>query len=121
MSSSSTLSQSEIERLDRFYREGGLRTMATLHVHYDDPVCPHRGCGQRLEWIDFKLEWHGDPERIDEPLVRAWWDGTGFVGRCPACQKWIHFTTLMMIAEDEERALTIPRLPENWASVAQIA
>jgi hypothetical protein len=33
MPKSPTLSPSEIESLDRFYREGGLRAMASPHVH----------------------------------------------------------------------------------------
>jgi hypothetical protein len=45
----STLPRSEVERLDRIYREGGLRAMATTHVHHDDPACPHPGCGHRME------------------------------------------------------------------------
>jgi len=116
-----TLSRDEIERLDRFYREGGLRAMASPHVHYDEPACPHPGCGHRMEWIDFKLELHGDPAGVYQPLVRAWWDGTGFAGRCPHCQGWIHFQTLGMSGLDESGAGRIPRLPEGWATVAQFA
>jgi hypothetical protein len=121
MTNSTSLSRAEIESLDRFYREGGLRAMASPHVHYDDPACPHPGCGHRMEWIDFKLELQGDPEQVYKPLVRAWWDGTGFVGRCPACQGLIHFTTLGMSSADEKSAASLPQLPGNWAGVAQIA
>jgi hypothetical protein len=121
MIKSPTLSRAEIESFDRFYREGGLRAMASPHVHYDDPACPHAGCSQRLEWIDFKLELHGDPEGIYKPLVRSWWEGTGFVGRCPGCQGLIQFTTLGMAAPDEESSRRLPQLPENWAAIAQIA
>src|SRR5260370_23327157 len=84
----------DIEELDRFYRAGGLRQMASPHVHYHDPSCPHPGCGHKMEWIDFQLELHGNPEGIYKPLVRAWWEGTGFAGRCPQCNGWIRFTTL---------------------------
>jgi hypothetical protein len=121
MIKSPTLARAEIESLDRFYREGGLRSMASPHVHYDDPACPHAGCTQRLEWIDFKLELHGDPEGIYKPLVRSWWEGTGFVGRCPSCRGWIRFTTLVMATLDDEAAGRIPQLPENWAAIALIA
>ena len=55
MMKATTLSPEELSALDRFYREGGLRAMASPHVHYDDPNCPHPGCGQQMEWIDFKL------------------------------------------------------------------
>lgn len=116
-----TLPRAEVEELDRIYREGGLRAMASPHIHYDEQVCPHLGCGHRMEWIDFKLELHGDPEGVYRPLVRSWWEGPGFVGRCPVCQGWIRFTTLGMSPCDGEEASRFPRLPENWASVAQIA
>jgi hypothetical protein len=121
MPKAATLPPAELEALDRFYREGGLRAMASPHVHYDDPSCPHPGCAQRMEWIDFKLELHGDPEGVYKPLVRAWWEGRGFVGRCPGCQNWVRFTTLGMEAIDEDRATQHPHLPENWHTVAQFA
>ena len=121
MAKAATLSSAEREALDRFYREGALRAMASPHVHYDEPGCPHPGCVHRMEWIDFKLELHGDPEGIYKPLVRAWWEGTGFVGRCPTCSGWLHFTTLEKRALSEEEAKTLPQLPEDWVSVAQFA
>jgi hypothetical protein len=117
----STLPRSEVERLDRFYREGGLRAMASPHVHYDEPACPHPGCGHRMEWIDFKLELHGDAEGIYKPLVRSWWEGTGFVGRCPACHDWVRFTTLGMSPCGDEEAGQFSHLPEDWTSVARFA
>jgi hypothetical protein len=119
MSKSTTLSSTEIEHLDQFYREGGLRAMASPHVHYDDSICPRSGCGHRLEWIDFELELHGDPEGVYKPLVRSWWEGTGFVGHCPNCGGWIRFATLGMTAPDDETVARLPKLPANWADVAQ--
>ena len=111
-----------IEDYDRTYREGGLRAMASPHVHYHDhdPLCPHSGCGQRMEWIDFMPEKHGDKVRVDDPLVRSFWEGTGFAGRCPSCGGWIRFTTLTMAAIDDE-ASQLPRLPDDWHAVAQFA
>src|SRR5207249_3644187 len=94
MLKNAALSQEELEELDRFYRAGGLQRMASPHIHYHDSKCPHAGCNHGMEWIDFQLELHGEPERIYKPLVRAWWDGTGFAGRCPVCNGWIHFTSL---------------------------
>ena len=93
----------ELLQMDRVYREGGLRQMASPHIHYAEAKCPHEGCSHRMEWIDFQLEFFGDPDGIYNPLVKAWWDGTGFAGRCPACKGWIHFTTLGMEAIDETR------------------
>jgi hypothetical protein len=121
MSQNFSLSTTEIEELDRFYREGGLRRMASPHVHYRDPECPHPGCAHRMEWIDFQLELYGDPDGVSKPLVRAWWDGTGFVGRCPNCGGWIRFTTLRMEAIEPDEIDRHPRLPDDWYSVAQVA
>ena len=71
MSNPSTISPTTLAELDRFYRVGGLRAMASPHVHYDFPNCPRDGCEACLEWIDFKLKLHGDPKGVYEPLVRA--------------------------------------------------
>ncbi len=121
MPANELLSSLPLEQLDRFYREGGLRQMASPHVHYHDGTCPHPGCRHPLEWIDFQLELFPDPEVIYKPLVRSWWEGKGFVGRCPNCGEWIRFTTLRMEAISEEQAQPLPKLPENWHSVAQFA
>jgi hypothetical protein len=121
MSKTDAPSSVDLEELDRFYRAGGLRQMASPHVHYPDPSCPHPGCGHKMEWIDFQLELHGDPEGIYKPLVRAWWDGTGFAGRCPHCQGWIRFTTLRMEPLTESEASPLPQLPDNWHAIAQFA
>jgi hypothetical protein len=110
-----------LEELDRFYREGGLRAMASPHVHYKEPKCPYPDCDHRMEWIDFQLELYGDAENIYKPLVRAWWEGTGFAGRCPACGQLVHFTSLEMKTLSDEEAAAIPRLPDDWHTVAQFA
>jgi hypothetical protein len=120
MPKTSTISTAELETLDRFYREGGLRAMASPHVQYDEPTCPNPGWSHHMEWIDFKPELHGDPEGVYKPLVRAWWEGTGFVGRCPACHEWIRFTTLKMEAVDEDRAAQYAQLPRDWHTPSSV-
>jgi hypothetical protein len=109
----------DLEELDRIYREGGPRQMASPHVHYHDANCPHAGCTHRTEWIDFQLELYGDPGGIYKPLVRSWWEGIGFAGRCPSCGGWIRFTTLRMEAIEEEQAKELPELPDHWQTVFQ--
>jgi hypothetical protein len=74
-----------------------------------------------MGWIGFEIELHGDPEGVDKPLVRAWWDGTGFVGHCTNCGGWVRFTTLGMSAVDDEAAGRLAQLPTNWAEFAQSA
>jgi hypothetical protein len=112
---------SDIDPLDRFNREGGLRSLAPPQVHYDHPECPHPGCAHRMEWIDFKLELAGDSERVYKPLVRAWWEGTGFAGRCPNCHGWIRFTTLGMEVLTPNAADSYLHLPDDWHTIAQFA
>lgn len=114
-------SAAEMEELNDFYRAGGLRRMASPQVHYREPNCPHPGCNQKMEWIDFRLELYHYPEWIYKPLIRAWWGRTGFVGMCPRCGNWIRFTTLRMEAIDDATARELPNLPDNWYAVAQFA
>jgi hypothetical protein len=121
MSRNVTISAQDIEELDRFYRTRGWRNLASPLVHYQESTCPHAGCTQKLEWIDFQLELFGDPEGIYKPLVTAWWDGTGFAGRCPACGGRVHFTTLRMRAPTDDEVQRLPRFPDQWQSVAQFA
>ena len=88
------------------------------HVVYHDALCPHQGCQQRLQAIDFRLEAFG--RDVHDPLVRAWWDDTGFAGRCRLCGHWIHFTIRQKRAIDDAQASALPQLPANWASEAVI-
>lgn len=91
--------------------------MAT-HFVYPEAACPHDGCGQPMHAIGFRLEDHG--RAVHDPLVRAWWNDTGFVGRCPHCGGWVHFTIRDKRAITAEEAAGYPRLPDNWHDVATI-
>ena len=117
---STTVSPAMLDEMDRFYREEGLAAMTSPHVHYDQPDCPHPGCGHRMQWIDFKLELYGDRAGIDDPLVKAFFTN-GFAGRCPRCEGLIRFTTRSMEQLDELDAGRYPRLPGHWHTVAQFA
>lgn len=88
------------------------------HIVYQDAGCPHEGCGQQMQAIDFRLEAHG--RAVHDPLVRAWWDDTGFAGRCPACGGWVHFTIREKRAIADEQASQLPQLPDNWFEEATI-
>ncbi len=100
------------------YRKGGGERRKAPHVVYPEATCPHAGCAQPMRAIDFRLEAHG--KAVHDPLVRAWWDDTGFAGRCPRCGGWIHFTIRErhVIAPDE--ASRLPRLPDDWYADAII-
>jgi hypothetical protein len=100
------------------YRELGAAHGGQAMVVYGSAKCPHEGCQQSLQAIDFRLEAFGRP--VHDPLVRAWWADTGFAGRCPSCRGWIHFTVRGKHAINEDEAATLPQLPENWADEAVI-
>ncbi len=115
-----TTSQSaaDLEQMHAVYRQGGADRAMAPHVIYQDASCPHQGCTQNLRAIDFRLEAFG--RDVHDPLVRAWWDDTGFAGRCPGCNRWIHFTIRQKRAIDDAQANALPQLPANWAAEAVI-
>jgi hypothetical protein len=108
----------ELAQMHEIYRAGGeVRAMAP-HVVYQDPECPHEACHQRLQAIDFRLEAHG--RAVHDPLVRAWWNDTGFAGQCPACQGWVHFTIRGKRAITADEAANLPQLPGGWFDEAVV-
>jgi hypothetical protein len=108
----------ELEQMHALYRKGGEERQMAPHIVYADPTCPHPGCGQRLQAIDFRLEAHG--RSVHDPLVRAWWNDTGFAGRCPTCGGWIHFTIRGKRAITAAEAAPLPQLPQDWYAVATV-
>jgi hypothetical protein len=108
----------ELEQMDTLYREGGARRQMAPPIIYQEAGCPHPGCGQRLQGIDFRLEAYGPA--VHDPLVRAWWADVGFVGRCPKCGGWIHFTIRGKRAITAEEAAQLPQLPDDWHATALI-
>lgn len=107
-----------LDEMHDLYRRGGAEQNMAPHVVYQDGRCPHEGCHQSLHAIDFRLEAFG--RLVHDPLVRAWWNDTGFSGRCPGCGNWIHFTIRGKRAINGDEASTLPQLPSNWASEAVI-
>lgn len=107
----------EREQMHVLYRQGGERRSMAPHVVYSDADCPH-GCGAHLQAIDFRLEDHG--KAIHDALVRAWWNDTGFAGRCPQCRQWIHFTIRGKRAIGDAEAAALPQLPDDWSTKATI-
>jgi hypothetical protein len=108
----------ELDRMHGLYRQGGQERQMAPHIVYPEPACPYDDCGQPLQAIDFRLEDHG--RAVHDPLVRAWWNDTGFVGRCPHCGGWIHFTIRAKRAVTAEEAAGYLHLPENWFESATI-
>lgn len=108
----------EKERMHALYLKGGREPRMAPDIVYADSICPSPGCGQSLQALDFCLEHYGPG--IHDPLVRAWWDDTGFAGRCPKCGGWIHFTVRAKRAITAEEAATLPQLPDDWHTHAVI-
>jgi len=108
----------ELNLMHALYRQGGLDRHMAPHIVYAEPSCPHVGCGQPMQAIDFRLEDHG--RAVHDPLVRAWWNDTGFAGRCPHCGGWIHFTIRTKSAITAEEAAKYPQLPDTWFATATI-
>jgi hypothetical protein len=108
----------ERERMHALYRQGGRERQMAPHIVYPEASCPHDDCDQPMQAIDFRLEDHG--RAVHDPLVRAWWDDTGFAGRCPRCGGWIHFTIRGKRAITPEEAAEYPQLPDDWHAKATI-
>jgi hypothetical protein len=106
------------EQMHALYRQGGQERLMAPHIVYQEAACPHAGCGHPLQAIEFRLEDFG--HAIHDPLVRAWWNDTGFVGRCPHCDGWIHFTIRAKRAITADEAARYSQLPDNWHAVATI-
>jgi hypothetical protein len=106
------------EQMHALYRQGGQEHQGVPQIVYPEAACPHAGCGEPMQAIDIRLEDHGCA--VHDPLVRAWWDDTGFVGRRPHCGGWIHFSIRAKRAVNAEEASRYPQLPDNWHTVATI-
>jgi hypothetical protein len=106
----------ELERMHALYREGGAQQAALPQAVYGDDECPHANCGQRMRAIDFRLGRYRAAVR--DPLVRSWWADVGFVGRCPQCCGWVHFTIRGKRAISADEAATLPQLPGGWSNGA---
>ena len=113
-----TQPEHEVESMHEVYRQGGAARSMAPHVIYSDPACPHPDCGERLQAIDFRLEVYGPG--VHDALVRAWWSDDGFVGRCPKCNRWIHFTIRSKEAVTDDQAAGLLKLPESWWQTALI-
>jgi hypothetical protein len=118
MAEATTAASAEIEEMHALYLSGGKARRMAPHVVYADATCPHAGCTQSMQAIDFRLEAFG--RGVHDPLVRAWWDDRGFAGKCPRCGGWVHFTVRGKRAIDAATAAALPQLPENWHTAATI-
>jgi hypothetical protein len=108
----------ELDKMHELYRKGGEGRHMAPHIIYSADTCPHVDCTQRMQAIDFRLEAYGST--VHDSLVRAWWNDTGFAGRCPQCDGWIHFTIRSKKAISAKEAAKLPQLPTDWHETALI-
>jgi hypothetical protein len=108
----------ELERMHDDCRQEGLDRQLAAQIVYAEPTCPHPGCPESMQALDFRLEDQGQP--VDDRLVRAWWNDTGFVGKCPRCGGWIHFTIRANRAIAPEDRAKYLQLPDEWHHSATI-
>jgi hypothetical protein len=113
-----TPTRDELDQMHALYRQGGKEVQMAPHVVYPEPACPHVGCGEPMQAIGFRLEDHG--RAVHDPLVRAWWNHTGFVGQCPHCDGRIHFTIRSKRAVTAGEPAQYPQLPDDWHAHATI-
>jgi hypothetical protein len=112
------LTAEDRDRMHTLYRQGGEERQMAPHIVYPTALCPHDDCDQPMQAIDFRLEDHG--RAVHDPLVRAWWSDLGFVGRCPRCGGWVHFTIRGKSAITAADAAGYPQLPDDWHKKATI-
>ena len=108
----------ELDQMHALYRQGGQERQMAPHIVYPETSCPHEDCEQPMQAIDFRLEDYG--RAIPDSLVRAWWNDTGFAGRCPRCGGWIHFTIRAKRPVTADEAAEYPHLPDDWHTRATI-
>ena len=108
----------ELDQMHGLYRQGGRERQTAPHIVYPETSCPHDGYEQPMQAIAFRPEDHG--RAVHDPLGRAWWNDTGFVGRCPQCGGWIHFTIRAKRAITADEAVQYPQLPDDWHAKATI-
>lgn len=60
----------QLEHMHSVYRQGGAERAMAPQVVYRDRGCPHEGCRQHMQAVDFRLEAFG--RAVHDPLVRAW-------------------------------------------------
>ena len=108
----------ELDQMHAVYRLGGQERQMAPQIVYPETSCPHDDCDQPMQAIDFRLEDSG--LAVHDPLVRAWWNDTGFAGRCPRCGGWIHFTIRDKRVITADEGAQLPQLPDDWHTVAVI-
>ncbi|HMC89915.1 MAG TPA: hypothetical protein VKI17_10220 [Gemmataceae bacterium] len=118
LTSSQKPTHADLDQMHALYRQGGKDRRMAPHVVYQDPTCPHPGCDQPMQAIDFRVEAYG--RAIHDPLVVAWWNDMGFAGQCPRCRGWIHFTIRGKRPITAQEAGALPQLPADWHQKAII-
>ncbi len=118
LSPRSTASPGELDRMVDVYRRGGQKKRMAPDIAYPEAVRPHDGCDMPMQAIDLRLEDYS--RAVHDPLVRTSWDDRDFVGRCPRCGGWIHFTNRVKRSIGADEAPRYSRVPDSWYAAAAI-
>src|SRR5438876_4538002 len=110
-----TVSQNDERYWIDEYRQEGFKRQAMPHIIYHHPfqLCPWPGCGFRIAAIDFRIEKIDDPNHKKE-LLAAWWQGPGFIGRCPGCGKYVLYSMDGKQSISDAAVQGYKMLPEDW-------
>lgn len=117
---SSAVPAEEVAHRVAEYKRLGFANRAKPHVVYHGPwvLCPWPSCGYPLAGIDFQLE-TGDAAAYQAYLA-AWWQGSGLVGKCPACQQYVLFSATDKKCVTDTHAAGLALLPEDWIQRAYV-
>lgn len=116
-----SVSPEEIERRIEEYRRLGWERRGPAHVvyHDKDQPCPWPDCGVRIAGIDFQLSKLA-AKSILEQLLAAWWQGTGLVGRCPGCGRFVLFGLQHKQPLPDATSRGFAVLPDDWHQKAHL-
>ena len=112
----------EVERRIAEYRRLGFQRRSAAVIVYPPPqqLCPWPGCGTTIAGIDFQLDQMGNAAQR-EMWMTAWWQGSGLVGRCPGCRRYVLFGYEEKRTVDNPAAFADTLLLDDWVDTAHIA
>jgi hypothetical protein len=115
-------SRDEINRRLADYRRVGFERRLPAVIVYlpEQHPCPWGDCDALIAGIDFQLDRLADAAQR-ENWLSAWWRGSGLVGRCPRCKRFVLFGYQSKRALDDPAAFADALLPETWDEIAILA
>ena len=115
LSSELAATDAQVRGRIREYREEGYQRRAMPHILFRPAQhgCPWSGCDYSISGIDFQLELMGDDQAYQQ-WMKAWWKGSGLVGRCPGCGHHVLFTMEQKLTVEDLKQYEEAILPDDW-------